>query len=112
MALPVSSRACQIDACCERVPATLARQGVCLSHYIDEAFTRTTATLQLCQHGHAVDPRTLDWLLSQGELTVQLLSKESQHHSMEQRSQLLELLLCLTNIQEYLRHHAVSAVLK
>jgi len=77
---------------------------------LDEAFTRTTSTLELCQQGHPVDSRTLDWLMAQGEFTVQLLSKESHWHSQEQRARLLELLLCLTNIQEYVRHHSVSKV--
>ena len=110
MSLSVSYRTCQIDACCQRVPANLAQQGVCLNHYLDEAFTRTAAALQLCQQGQPVDPGLLDWLLAQGDFAVQLLSKESHADSVEQRSRLLELLLCLTNIQEYVRHHSISKI--
>ena len=110
MALSSANRTCQIDACRERVPATLVQQGICLDHYLDEAFTRTAAALQLCQQGQPLDPRTLDWLLAQGDFAIRLLSKESHLHSLEHRSRLLELLLCLTNVQEYVRHHSVSKV--
>jgi hypothetical protein len=64
----------------------------------------------LCQEGHPVEPRTIDWLLAQGEQTVRLLSREDSVPSHEHRSRLLELLLYLTNIQEYVRHHSVSKV--
>lgn len=104
------NRICQIDACNEHVPPALARQGVCLSHYLDDAFTRTSAALKLCQQGRPLDPREVDWLVAQGDFTVQMLSKQSNLSSLQQRSRVLELLLCLTNVQEYLRHHAVSRV--
>jgi hypothetical protein len=104
------SRTCQIDACSERVPAALRRHGVCLNHYLDEAFTCSTRALQLCQSGQIVEPRTLDWLQAQGEFTVRLLSKDGHSLSVVHRSRLLELLLCLTNIQEYVRQQALSKV--
>jgi hypothetical protein len=103
-------RTCQVDACRERVPATLHRHGVCLSHYLDDVFTRSAAALQLCQRGERVDPRTVDWLQSQGDFAVRLLSKNDLLLSLEERSRLLELLLCLTNIQEYVRKHSLSRV--
>ena len=105
-----TSRNCQIDACCKPVPGTLAQRGVCLDHYLDEAFGQTAAALQMCQQGQPLDPRTIDWLLAQGDFVVRLLSKSSPMQSLQQRSRLLELLLCLTNVQEYLRHHSVVRV--
>ena len=111
VALSSQNRTCQIDACSERVPVTLVQRGICLRHYLDEAFTRAAAALQTCQKGQPLDSRTLDWLLAQGDFTIRLLSKESHLQSLEQRSRLLELLLCLTNVQEYVRHHSVSRVL-
>ena len=105
-----TNRTCQVDACSQRVPAILARHSMCLSHYLDAAFTRTASALQICQQGHPIEPQVLDWLVEQGELAVQLLSREDEPHSQDERSRLLELLLCLTNIQEYVRHHSVSKV--
>ena len=106
-----SSRACQIDACSERVLPALQQQGVCLSHYLEQAFSQAATALRLCQQGLPVEPRMLDWLLAQGDFAVQLLSRKNQSYSPDERSRLLELLLCLSNIQEYVRHHAVSHVL-
>ena len=83
----------------ERVPQTLTQQGVCLGHYLDEAFTRVSRALELCRRGQPLDPAVLDWLLEQGDFTVRLLSRNDLMQSSEQRSRLLELLLCLANVQ-------------
>jgi hypothetical protein len=99
-------RTCQVDACSERVPGTLLQRGVCLSHYLDDAFTRSAAALQLCQRGQRIDARTTDWLQSQGDFAVRLLAEDSAVLSLAERSRLLELLLCLTNIQEHVRRYA------
>lgn len=103
-------RTCQVDACAEHVPPTLLPQRICVSHYLEEAFTRAAAALRLCQLGQPLDLRTADWLVAQGDLTVQLLSKQSHFHSPGQRARLLELLLCLTNIQEHIRRPAMSKI--
>jgi hypothetical protein len=102
------SRACQTAACSAPVPHGLIRHGVCLSHYLDDAFTRVSRTLELCQQGHPLDSGTLDWLTEQGDLAVRLLSQDGLAQFSNQRSELLELLLCLANVQECVRHHPVS----
>lgn len=105
-----TSRNCQFDACCKPVPGVLGQHGVCLDHYLDEAFTQTADALRLCQQGEPLESRTIEWLLAQGDFTVHLLAKSSNMQSLQQRSRVLELLLCLTNVHEYLRHHSVSRV--
>jgi hypothetical protein len=102
------SRACQTAACSAPVPASLTRHGVCLSHYLDDAFTRVARTLELCQQGQPIDSGTLEWLTDQGDLTVRLLSQDGMTKVSDERVKLLELLLCLANVQEYVRHHSVS----
>ena len=102
------SRSCQTDACSAPVPATLSRHGVCLSHYLDDAFTRVARTLAICQQGQALDAETVDWLAEQGDLAVRLLSQDRGKKLTEERTKLLELLLCLANVQEYVRHHSVA----
>jgi hypothetical protein len=82
--------------------------GVCLSHYLDDAFTRVSRTLEICRQGHPLDSGTIDWLVEQGDLAVRLLSQDNLPKFSDQRSKLLELLLCLANVQEYVRHHSVS----
>lgn len=102
------SRACQTAACSAPVPPVLVGHGVCLSHYLDEAFTRVARTLELCRRGRPLDSGTVDWLVEQGDLAVRLLSQDSLGKFSDQRTKLLELLLSLTNVQEYIRHHSIS----
>ena len=108
--LPTSTqiRVCQIDACSEVVPIALAPQGICLIHYLEEAFTRVDSALTFCQSGGMPDSSTLDWLLLQGDFAVALLSKKDGVRSSDQRGRLLELLLCLANVRECLRQRAAS----
>jgi len=105
------SRACQTAACSAPVPRGLSRHGVCLDHYLEDAFTRVAQTLELCQQSQFLSPETIDWLIEQGDLAVRLLSEKGMAKFSEERSKLLELLLCLANVQEYVRHHSVSKVI-
>lgn len=95
-------RVCRIGACSESIPPSLTRSGVCLMHYLDEVFTRVSAVQARCQQGELPDSRTLKWLGQQGDLAVKLLSGEGPDAS-EERTRLLELLLCLANLHESLR---------
>jgi len=106
---PTLVRACQIDACSERVPPSLSQQGVCLSHYLDEAFTRIASALATCRRGEPLDSRTIEWMTKQGDFAVRQLSNGS-HHSSEERARLLELLLGLANLREYTRQEGVAKV--
>jgi len=49
----------------------------------------------------------MDWLLDGAEFAVQSLSQDGFMISPMQRLKVLELLLGLSNLQEYLRHHSV-----
>ncbi len=99
------TRACQVGACSDRVPVTLTEHGVCLGHYLDDAFARVSSALEMRRRGKALDARTIAWLQAQGDFVVQLLSKDSAAQTAEERTRLLELLLCLANVQEYSRQN-------
>jgi hypothetical protein len=101
-------KSCQAAACSAPIPPGLNRHRVCLSHYLDDAFTRLSRTLQDCQQGHPVDSETIDWLIEQGDVVVRLLSDDGMAKSSEKRTELLEMLLCLANVREYMRRHSVS----
>jgi hypothetical protein len=101
-------RVCNIDACSQVVPASLAPQGVCLIHYLEEAFTKVDSALTFCQNGGTPDSSTLDWLLAQGDFAVALLSKKDGAPTSDERGRILELLLCLANVRECLRQRAAS----
>lgn len=99
---------CRVFECGQSVPVTLAQDGLCLDHYIEQAFSRLRAALELCRQCQPVDQHTLDWLLADADFAVHVLSHSGPIHTPEQRDKLLELLLSLTNLQEYLRHHSVQ----
>ena len=95
-------RACRVGACSAPIPATLLRHGVCLGHYLDDVFTRISAVQERANQNELPDSRTLTWLRQQGDFAVALLSNNSPEIT-EDRSRLLELLLCLANLHESLR---------
>ena len=99
MAALTQTRTCQIGDCSYRVPATLL-QGICLDHYLDQSFARVANALEQRRKGKTLDSRTADWLQKQGDFTVQLLAEGESAHTAEERSRLLDLLLCLANVQE------------
>ena len=102
MVVSTQVRACRVGACSAPIPATLLRHGVCLSHYLDEVFTRISAVEARARQRELPNSRTLTWLRQQGDFAVALLSDNTAEIN-EERSRLLELLLCLANLHESLR---------
>ncbi len=102
---------CQVNGCDQGVPQALAQEVLCLDHFIEQVRARLREALELCQQGRPIDPRALDWLLSDADFVVQSLSQGGRVYEPSQRDNLLELLLGLANLQEYLRHHSVQVKL-
>ena len=100
-------RSCRVADCGQGVPPALAREGLCLDHYLEQAFTRLRGAFERCHTGQPLDPRTLDWLLAHADYAAQSLAQGGGSNP-AQRVKLLELLLELANLQEYLRHHSVQ----
>lgn len=69
---------------------------------------RTDQALQGCRGGDAVDPKVLEWLLSDALVIVNNLEEGSEAADPEQRDRMLELLLILANLHEYVAHHSVQ----
>jgi len=99
VAVSTQVRVCRVGACSALIPLTLT---VCLTHYLDEVFTRISAVQERCRQREMPDSRTLSWLSRQGDLAVTLLSSVGLNFS-EDRARLLELLLCLANLHESMR---------
>ena len=97
--------------CGRSVLPPLAQEALCLDHYLELAFGRLRAALELCQRARPFDSRTLEWLLADADFAVHSLAQETQALTPLQRTRLLELLLGLANLQEYLRHHSVDVKL-
>src|SRR6266478_9972072 len=104
-------RACRAPKCIVEVPVALKMEGLCLNHYLEGASHRLAAATQEFQSGRDVDYDTMDWLLAQVDLAVEVLAQEDVNWDANQRSQLLELLLGVANLSEYIRHSYVAAPL-
>ncbi|HKS67599.1 MAG TPA: hypothetical protein VJR26_10205 [Candidatus Acidoferrales bacterium] len=99
--------ACRRDACGNAIPRALTAEQLCLDHFLDEAFVRTDQALQGCRRGHPIDPKTLEWLLSDALLIVNNLEEGAEQPDPDQRERMLELLLILANLHEYVAHHSI-----
>ena len=78
-------RSCRVDRCAEGVPPALAAESLCLDHFLDQSFTRADFALDRCQRGESIAAK----------------------HDLAQQSRILELLLCIANLNDYIAHHSV-----
>ncbi|HXJ17626.1 MAG TPA: hypothetical protein VNM68_10585 [Candidatus Polarisedimenticolia bacterium] len=98
---------CRRAPCANAIPAALAAEHLCLDHFLDEAFVRTDHALAHCRQGHAMNPEDLEWLLADALAIVKNLEEKAADPNPEQRERMLELLLILANLHEYVAHHSV-----
>ncbi len=108
MGTVTQTRTCQVGACSQRIPANLSLQGMCLSHYLEQAFTRVSKALEACGRGEPLDNQTTAWLKAQGDFAVQMLASNGLTHTSDERARLLDLLLCLANANELIRQQSIS----
>jgi hypothetical protein len=85
----------------------LAAERLCLDHFLDEAFLRTDHTLSRCREGRTMNTGDLEWLLADALAIVKNLEEGAGEPNPEQRDRMLELLLILANLHEYVAHHSV-----
>lgn len=97
---------CQRAGCAKSIPMALAGVRLCLDHFVDEAFVRTDQALSQCREGRAIDSDKLQWLLSDALAVVKNLEEGADEPMPEQRDRMLELLLVLANVHEYVAHHS------
>jgi hypothetical protein len=105
MATP--SRTCSALGCKLDVPASLSGQGLCLDHYIDEAFQKLDLATYQTRCGEGVDQNNFEWLLEQVDRIVDILGEETIILGPVKHFQLLELLLGIANLNEYVRHQTI-----
>jgi hypothetical protein len=98
---------CHAEGCEFQVPGGLAREGLCLDHYLEIAFRRLRDAIERTRMEQEVEGTTLDWLLAQVDFTVQSLAEDDGTQDTNQRTRLLELLLGVANLNEHIRHRAV-----
>src|SRR5579863_3183402 len=101
------SASCQRPGCAKTAPSALSSTQLCLDHFLDEAFVRTDQALARCREGSPLTKDSLEWLLSDALATVKNLEESADEPRPEQRDRMLELLLILANLHEYVAHHSV-----
>lgn len=107
---PSVSGACRRTSCANAIPPSLVAEQLCLDHFLDEAFARTDEALQRSQAGYAIDSLSLEWLLADALTIVNNLDDEPTERDANQRDRMLELLLILANLHEYVAHRPVHIV--
>jgi len=98
---------CRRPACGNAIPATLASEQLCLEHFLEEAFLRANQAVNRCRQGRSIDPKGLEWLLTDSLAIVNNLEESSGESNWGLRDRMLELLLILANLHEYVAHHSV-----
>jgi hypothetical protein len=106
MNAPVSG-SCRKAPCEKSIPVALAGEQLCLDHFLDEAFLRTDHTFGRCREGSSLNTGELEWLLADALAIVKNLEEGASEPKPEQRDRMLELLLILANLHEYVAHHSV-----
>ncbi len=106
MNTPVPGR-CRRSECPNSIPVALANEQLCLEHFLDDAFLRTDQTFDRCREGRAMNPADVEWLLSDALAIVKNLEEKASDPQPQYRDRMLELLLMLANLHEYVAHHSI-----
>ena len=107
MTAAAAGGSCHRPGCAKPIPRSLSAEQLCLDHFLDEAFIRTDHAMENCREGKFVSASSLEWLLSDALATVKNLEEGAADPNPEQRDRMLELLLILANLNEYVAHHSV-----
>lgn len=97
---------CAKEGCTEAVPPALNAGNVCADHYLAEAIARLEEAVASCRDGNVVSPEALNKLREHADFAVNFLAEHSSNESMKQKELLLQFLLGLANLHEYLSHNA------
>jgi uncharacterized protein HemX len=96
-----SSQDCVID-----LPAGTCENAQQLEEYVSESTQKLNSIAENVSRGEKVDRDTHDWMLSQVDFLVETVGNESLELNDEIRSNLLQLLLAIANLNEEIRHQA------
>jgi hypothetical protein len=100
---------CRKTLCANPIPSALVNEHLCMEHFLDEAFLRTDKTSRSCREGRPINPEEREWLLADALVIVKSLEMDTaaQQSNAIQRERMLELLLVLADLHEYVAQHPV-----
>jgi hypothetical protein len=96
---------CHMPGCTDAVPPALTQEALCLAHYLEAAMFQLESAAELCREGQPVQAKALDQLHEQAEFAVQFLAEGTADDTSSKKEQLLQFLLGLANLHQYLSHH-------
>jgi hypothetical protein len=86
------------------LPTRSDEGGLRLDNYVLKSTQELDAIIGLVNRGEVVDRDSLDWMLEQVDIIVETIGNESLELGNEMRSNLLQLLLAIANLNEQIRH--------
>jgi hypothetical protein len=78
----------------------IAKEGLCVTHFLDQAFDHASAALAFSQRSLPLEESTLTCLLNEAHLAAQLLTEPVHPLEAAPRERILEFLLCVANLHE------------
>jgi len=96
-----SSQGCVID-----LRTSSDEGGPRLDKYLLKSTRQLNAITELVSRGETVDFDSRDWMLAQVDFIVETIGDENMELGNEMRSNLLQLLLAIANLNEHMRHQA------
>jgi len=84
--------------------------GPSLDSYLLNSTQELNAITELVSRGEVADRDSRDWMLAQVDFIVETIGSENLELGDEMRSNLLQLLLAIANLNEQIRHQASLAL--
>jgi hypothetical protein len=99
---------CRKAPCTNSIPPVLSKEHLCLQHFLDESFARTEEISRACEGAGTIRSADIEWLLEDALIVVTSLEADANTENSGDRERMLELLLSLANLHEYVAHHSLS----
>jgi hypothetical protein len=92
------------------LPVSFGEDGPNLDSYLADSTQELNAITELVSRGETADRDARDWMLAQVDFIVETIGNENLEIGDEMRSNLLQLLLAIANLNEQIRHQASLAL--
>jgi hypothetical protein len=92
------------------LPTSFGEGGPSLDSYLVDSTQELNAITELVSRGETADRDARDWMLAQVDFIVETIGSENLELGDEMRSNLLQLLLAIANLNEQIRHQASLAL--
>jgi hypothetical protein len=104
------SRDRHVQECVIDLPTGLAEGDLHLDDYLLKSKQELDVITELADRGQAVDGESREWMLAQVDFIVETIGNENLELDDVLRSNMLQLLLAIANLNEQIRHQASLAL--